>query len=86
MAKTSYTCVECGYKTPKPLGRCPACGAWESFQEVAPPPPPPALPPLPTPPPPRQAPCPCRLPWLEQDFKANPFLPSSSACPPVGSR
>ncbi|RTH01433.1 DNA repair protein RadA, partial [Thermus scotoductus] len=36
MAKTSYTCVECGYKTPKPLGRCPACGAWESFQEVAP--------------------------------------------------
>ncbi|RTH04389.1 hypothetical protein CSW50_02815, partial [Thermus scotoductus] len=24
MAKTSYTCVECGYKTPKPLGRCPA--------------------------------------------------------------
>ncbi|ETN88529.1 DNA repair protein RadA [Thermus sp. NMX2.A1] len=36
MAKTSYTCVECGYRTPKPLGRCPACGAWESFQEVAP--------------------------------------------------
>ncbi|MFD3004975.1 DNA repair protein RadA [Thermus tengchongensis] len=34
MAKTSYTCVECGYRTPKPLGRCPACGAWESFQEV----------------------------------------------------
>ncbi|WP_038042859.1 DNA repair protein RadA [Thermus tengchongensis] len=36
MAKTSYTCVECGYRTPKPLGRCPACGAWESFQEVIP--------------------------------------------------
>lgn len=39
MAKTSYTCVECGYRTPKPLGRCPSCGAWESFQEVAPYPP-----------------------------------------------
>ncbi|MFN3368942.1 MAG: AAA family ATPase, partial [Thermus sp.] len=36
MAKTSYTCVECGYRTPKPLGRCPSCGAWGSFQEVAP--------------------------------------------------
>ena len=36
MAKTSYTCVECGYRTPKPLGRCPACGSWESFQEVTP--------------------------------------------------
>ncbi|WP_243027214.1 DNA repair protein RadA [Thermus albus] len=34
MAKTSYTCVECGYRTPKPLGRCPACGSWESFREV----------------------------------------------------
>ncbi len=33
MAKTSYTCVECGYRTPKPLGRCPACGSWESFRE-----------------------------------------------------
>ncbi|RTH09984.1 hypothetical protein CSW44_07895 [Thermus scotoductus] len=43
MAKTSYTCVECGYKTPKPLGRCPACGAWESFQEVAPSPRAPSL-------------------------------------------
>ncbi|WP_135255620.1 DNA repair protein RadA [Thermus caldilimi] len=36
MARTSYACVECGYRTPKPLGRCPACGAWDSFQEVAP--------------------------------------------------
>jgi DNA repair protein RadA/Sms len=33
MAKTSYACVECGYRTPKPLGRCPGCGAWGSFQE-----------------------------------------------------
>ncbi|WP_038056311.1 DNA repair protein RadA [Thermus amyloliquefaciens] len=36
MAKTAYACVECGYRTPKPLGRCPACGSWDSFQEVVP--------------------------------------------------
>jgi len=35
MAKASYVCVECGYRTPKPLGRCPGCGAWGSFQESA---------------------------------------------------
>ena len=34
MAKATYACVECGYRTPKPLGRCPSCGSWESFQEV----------------------------------------------------
>lgn len=39
MPKASYLCVECGYRTPKPLGRCPGCGAWGSFQEVAPEPP-----------------------------------------------
>lgn len=39
MAKTAYACVECGYRTPKPLGRCPGCGAWGSFQEASPPPP-----------------------------------------------
>jgi DNA repair protein RadA/Sms len=33
--KASYVCVECGYRTPKPLGRCPGCGAWGSFQEAA---------------------------------------------------
>ena len=36
MAKATYACVECGYRTPKPLGRCPSCGSWESFHEVAP--------------------------------------------------
>ena len=36
MAKATYACVECGYRTPKPLWRCPSCGSWESFQEVAP--------------------------------------------------
>lgn len=27
----NYICAECGYRTPKPMGRCPSCGAWESF-------------------------------------------------------
>ncbi|BAW01296.1 DNA repair protein RadA [Thermus thermophilus] len=36
MAKAAYACVECGYRTPKPLGRCPSCGSWESFREAAP--------------------------------------------------
>ena len=35
MAKASYVCVECGYRTPKPLGRCPGCGVWGSFKESA---------------------------------------------------
>jgi len=35
--KAAYRCVECGYKAPKSLGRCPSCGAWGSFalEEVA---------------------------------------------------
>ena len=35
-ARTQYRCVECGYRTPKPMGRCPECGAWGSFEEVRP--------------------------------------------------
>jgi len=31
--KSRYRCVECGYQAPKPLGRCPSCGAWGSFSE-----------------------------------------------------
>ena len=27
-------CRECGYRTPRPLGRCPECEAWSSFDEV----------------------------------------------------
>ncbi len=36
MAKSSseYTCKDCGYKSVKSLGRCPNCGAWDSFEEV----------------------------------------------------
>ncbi len=38
--KTFYICSECEYKTAKWMGKCPNCGAWNSFvedvQEVAP--------------------------------------------------
>ena len=34
MAKTKevYCCTECGYQTPKWNGRCPNCGAWNTFE------------------------------------------------------
>lgn len=32
--KIGYVCSECGYDSAKWLGRCPACGAWDSFKEV----------------------------------------------------
>ena len=32
-SKTNYVCRDCGYETPKWLGRCPGCGAWNSFEE-----------------------------------------------------
>jgi DNA repair protein RadA/Sms len=33
--KTFFVCQECGRKAPKPLGRCPQCGSWNSMvQEV----------------------------------------------------
>jgi DNA repair protein RadA/Sms len=31
--KTRYVCQECGRTTPKALGRCPQCGAWDSMVE-----------------------------------------------------
>ena len=31
--KTVFSCTECGYQSPKWLGRCPGCGAWNSFVE-----------------------------------------------------
>ncbi|MFT4032989.1 MAG: DNA repair protein RadA [Siphonobacter sp.] len=31
--KTSYFCQNCGYQSPKWLGRCPACGEWNTFVE-----------------------------------------------------
>jgi DNA repair protein RadA/Sms len=32
--KTVYTCSECGGVSPKWLGRCPSCGAWNTLQEA----------------------------------------------------
>ncbi|OPL13963.1 MAG: DNA repair protein RadA [delta proteobacterium MLS_D] len=31
--KTVFFCQECGYRSPKWLGRCPACGSWNCFVE-----------------------------------------------------
>ncbi|WP_159564422.1 DNA repair protein RadA [Streptococcus halichoeri] len=31
--KATYVCQECGYRSPKYLGRCPNCSAWSSFVE-----------------------------------------------------
>ncbi len=31
--KTVYICSECEYKSPKWMGKCPSCGAWNSFVE-----------------------------------------------------
>lgn len=32
--KTMYICNECGYQTPKWLGKCPGCDAWGSLTET----------------------------------------------------
>ncbi len=31
--KNIYVCEQCGYESPKWLGKCPDCNAWNSFQE-----------------------------------------------------
>lgn len=31
--KTRFVCQECGHETPKWLGKCPECHAWNSFRE-----------------------------------------------------
>src|SRR5690606_1779299 len=31
--KSVFTCQECGYQTPKWLGKCPDCHQWNSFSE-----------------------------------------------------
>jgi len=35
MAKTksAFFCQQCGYESPKWTGKCPSCGAWNSFVE-----------------------------------------------------
>ena len=32
--KTSFFCSDCGYETPKWMGRCPSCGAWNTLVEA----------------------------------------------------
>ncbi len=32
-AKTTYACQECGYASPKWMGRCPGCGSWNTMVE-----------------------------------------------------
>lgn len=34
--KTVYSCTECGGTSPKWLGKCPACGAWNTLEETVP--------------------------------------------------
>lgn len=32
-AKTIFVCSDCGYESPKWLGKCPACNSWNTFYE-----------------------------------------------------
>jgi len=32
-SKTVYVCSECGYQTPRWLGKCPDCGSWNTLNE-----------------------------------------------------
>jgi len=32
-AKTTFLCQECGYESPRYLGKCPSCGRWNTFVE-----------------------------------------------------
>lgn len=32
--KTSYICSQCGYKSPKWMGKCPGCNSWNTMQET----------------------------------------------------
>jgi DNA repair protein RadA/Sms len=32
--KTEYVCTNCGYDSPRWIGKCPACGQWNSFKEL----------------------------------------------------
>lgn len=34
--RTIHTCTECGYSSPKWLGRCPECGSWGTLEEATP--------------------------------------------------
>ena len=32
--KTAYVCDNCGQESPKWIGKCPACGQWNTFREI----------------------------------------------------
>ena len=32
--KTSFQCSACGYENPRWMGKCPACGAWNTMDEI----------------------------------------------------
>ena len=32
--KTVYVCSECGMDSPKWVGRCPSCGAWNTMKQM----------------------------------------------------
>ena len=32
--KTAYVCTNCGQESPKWVGKCPACGQWNTFKEI----------------------------------------------------
>ena len=32
--KSVYACTSCGYETPRWVGRCPGCGAWNTMEET----------------------------------------------------
>jgi len=32
--KTTYVCSNCGQESPKWVGKCPACGQWNTFKEI----------------------------------------------------
>ena len=34
--KTVYVCSACGYETPRWMGKCPGCNAWNTMEEQAP--------------------------------------------------
>src|SRR5688572_19235568 len=31
---SSFVCQECGYDTPKFMGKCPECNEWNTFKEI----------------------------------------------------
>ncbi|MBR3653286.1 MAG: hypothetical protein IKN60_04965, partial [Bacteroidales bacterium] len=33
-AKTVFYCTSCGNESPKWMGRCPACGEWNTMKEA----------------------------------------------------